>query len=74
MFTIVRLLEVTSTLTLESQYGLSNLLVFNYLTTNNSYVLPCGPLTILTTLLSHIQNIPFSDNFTRGASFLWMKG
>jgi len=70
MFTIISLLEVTSTLTLESQYGLSNLLVFNYLTTNNSYVLPYGPLKILKTLLRHIHNIQFSDYFTKGASFL----
>jgi len=69
MFTIIGLLEVTSTLTLEYQYGLSNLLVFNYLKTNNSYVLFYGPLKIPTTLLSHKENIPFSDNFTRGASF-----
>jgi hypothetical protein len=54
MFTIKGLLEVTSALTLEPQYVLSNLLLFNYLTTNNSYVLPYGPLKILTTLLSHI--------------------
>jgi len=61
---------VSSTLTLESPYLLSNLLVFNYLKTNNSYVLPCGPLKILTTLLIHIHNIQFSDYFTKGASFL----
>ena len=39
IFTIIGLLEVTSTLTLQSQYGLPNLLVFNYLTTNNSYLM-----------------------------------
>lgn len=63
---------VTSTLTLEYPYGLSNLLVFNYLTTNNSFLLPCGPLKILTTLLIHRHNIQFGDYFTRGLLFLWV--
>jgi hypothetical protein len=70
MFTRIGLLEVTSTLTLESQYEPTNLLVFNYLATNNSYVLTYGPTKILTTILSHIHNIPFSSNFTREAFFV----